>query len=58
MAAHDPASRSVLFSLGDQGGYVRHLFSDEWLLWAISNAGVRVLTGYCVLEGTRQQVGR
>jgi hypothetical protein len=57
ICALSPGSRSVLYSLSDQGGYVRYMFSNDWLLWAISSTGIKVLTGQCALEGAKLQVG-
>ncbi len=48
IAAHDarPGSApSTLFSLGEQGGYVKALLVSGWTVWALTSAACKVGRG-------------
>lgn len=48
IAAHDarPGSApSTLFSLGEQGGYVKALMTSGWTVWALTSAACKVGSG-------------
>ena len=54
----DAASRSprLLYSLGDQGGYVKAMLRIGWGLWTFSSKNLRVLTSESIVDGHRKRL--
>lgn len=45
IAAHGGSSFATLFSLGDQGGYLKTMFCRNWAVWTFNAADIKVYTG-------------
>jgi hypothetical protein len=46
----------MLYSLGDQGGYIKSIMPAGWCIWTVNSAAVRICTAETLLQTERDKV--
>jgi hypothetical protein len=54
--AFDSATYTMLYSLGDQGGYIKSIMPAGWCIWTVNSAALRICTAETLLQTERDRV--